>query len=365
MTQKNTEKQIRLITSTKEFESLHNQWNSLLDQNHIKSAILTWEWLFAWWTVFGEKKQLWIVTVWENENLVGIAPLMLEKRKKNGLPLKTLCSLGAPTNDIGGYLVRKQDNDVLTAINDYILHQKLEWDLFELNEFKHDSFEIAPTRKIFQTSNLLLIDETNEHYHVSVEGNWDEYYESLSKKFRKNLRRAQRNSQKLGDVEIRHYKGNEIRWEIFEDMIEVNCHANFPRVCDSKKEQAFLEKLHKTASQWLTVYLLYADGKPIAYEYGFLYNNRLEDWRAGFDTRIDPSISIGKFMALNILQDAFDNSLSEVDFMRGSHDYKREWNPSSRTFVQLRFFRFQSIKALLAYIGLKKIKPFLKNRARK
>lgn len=354
----NQQKEIRLITSTQEFASLHKAWNELLGKNHIQSAILSWEWLFSWWEVFGENKNLWLVTVWEAETLVGIAPLMLEQRVKFGLSLRTLCSLAAPQNDIGGYLVRNRDVEVVQIINNYIFRHKKDWDIFELNEFREDSLELSATRASFQAKDFFQIEEKDEHYHVPTQGNWEEYHQSLSAKFRKNLRRAQRNSQKLGQVDGQYFVG-EPPWENFEEMIAVNCHAHFPTICNDEKEQLFLKKLHQRAQKWLMIYLLTIDGEPIAYEYGFIFNNRLENWRAGFDTRINPSVSVGKFATLKILQDAFEKKIREVDFMRGAHSYKREWKPSARIFVRLRFFRRTSIRAWLAYFGLQKIKPIL------
>ncbi len=351
---------IRHIKSTEAFEGLRDSWNSLLEQNHIRSAVLTWEWLFSWWTVFGEDKKLWIITVWENEHLLGIAPLMLEKRKKFGVPLQVLCTLGTPMNDIGGFIIRDQDAQTLKMLSDYILEQKSNWDIFELNEFRTESFEIGTIKNTFNHNHFRAIITKNEHYYVPIKESWDDYYQTLSRKFRKNLRRAERNSKSLGEMSLKQYLGDSLTWENFSEVVAVNCHANYPRICNSEQEKTFLETLYKLAPQYFILYLLYIDNQAVAYEYGFLYNDRFEDWRAGFDTRINPTISIGKFIALKVLKKSFDDNVKEVDFMRGSHAYKQEWKPESRVFVQLRFFKQQSLKANIAYLGLEKIKPLLK-----
>ncbi|MBT3313609.1 MAG: GNAT family N-acetyltransferase [Anaerolineae bacterium] len=359
-TLKNSPRTIRHITSIAAFEDLRYSWNALLEKKHIRSAVLTWEWLFSWWKVFGDEKKLWLVTVWEDDRLIGVAPLMLEKRRKIGMPLQVLCTLGTPMNDIGGFIVQDQDLQIVKILSDFILEQKREWDIFELNEFPVEGLEISVLKDIFSQRNFRLIEENNEHYYIPVEGSWDDYYSSLSKKFRKNLRRAERNSAGLGNVFLKQYSGNGLTWGNFDEAIAVNCHANYPRICHSKKEQAFLKELFELAPQWLTLYLLFINDEAVAYEYGFLYQNRFEDWRAGFDTRIDPAISIGKFIALKVLEKSFEDGLKEVDFMRGAHAYKQEWRPETRIYTQLRFFKRQSPKAMIAYLGLEKIKPLLR-----
>ena len=356
---KKTQRTIRHITTIKEFKALQNGWNSLLNENHIQSAVLTWEWLFSWWKVFGVEKKLWIVTAWDGGVLVGIAPLMLEKRKKNGIHLQILCSLGTPMNDIGGFIIKNQDVKILESLNNYILSEKKEWDILELNELPLTGIEIDFLRKIFSKKDFFSIEEQNEHYYVSANIEWDEYYASLSRKFRENLRRSERNSNALGVLSLQQYTGNTLTWEKIEDIILVNSQANYPRLSTSKKEQEFLKELLAYASTWFILYLLYLDGKPIAYRYGFLYKNRFEDWRTGFDTRINPKISIGKFMALKVIEKSFEDKIEEIDFMRGAHAYKKKWQPEIRHFMQLRFFNRSSLKAIIAYLGLGKLKSLI------
>ena len=61
-----------------------------------------------------------------------------------------------------------------------------------------------------------------------------------------------------------------------------------------------------------------------------------------------------------VLEKSFEDGLKEVDFMRGAHAYKQEWRPETRIYTQLRFFKRQSPKAMIAYLGLEKIKPLLR-----
>jgi CelD/BcsL family acetyltransferase involved in cellulose biosynthesis len=352
--------QIRHISEETEFKTLKESWSSLLHQNHINDAFLTWEWLFSWWMVFKEGKQLWLITAWKKNKLVGIAPLMLEKRGKLGLNSKILCTLGTPMNDVGGLIIQDQDGKILDALIAYIMEQKKKWDILELTEFLVEGPEIKALKDAFNHPGFSIVEKNREHYYLPIETNWETYYESLSRKFRKNLRRAERNTEKLGTVKIKRYAGDQLAWEHFESIIDINQHAHYPRLYHSKREQDFLKELLKHASQWLNVYILTVDKDKIAYEYGFLYNDCFEDWRAGFDTRIDPSISVGKLLSLRVMENCFKRNCIAIDFMRGAHEYKTEWQPQSRYFMEVRIFKHQSVLAAAAYVWLRKIKPVLK-----
>jgi len=352
--------QIRHITDISEFKTLKGPWNALLKQNHINDAFLTWEWLFSWWKVFNKGKQLWLVTAWKSNQLVGIAPLMLERRGKLGLGSKILCTLGTPMNDVGGFIIQNQDMQILEDLIANILNQKKKWDILELTEFPIAGPEIESLKTAFDQPGFSIVEKDREHYYLPIETTWDEYYQGLSRKFKKNLRRAERNANKLGEVKIKHYAGNQLAWEHFESVININQHAHYSRLYNSKLEQDFLKELLGCASQWMNAYFLGIDNDQVAYEYGFLYNNSFEDWRAGFDTRVDPKISIGKLLSLKVTEHCFKHDCSAIDYMRGAHEYKTEWNPQSRHFQELRIFNHQSIMAAIAYLWLRKVKPVLK-----
>jgi len=352
--------QIQHITETPEFKSLKDSWNALLEQNHINDAFLSWEWLFSWWKVFNQGKKLWLVTAWKSNQLVGIAPLMLEKRGKLGLGSKILCTLGTPMNDVGGFIIQNQDVQILEALICYIIEQRKKWDILELTEFPVDGPEIQAFESAFNHPGYSIVEKDREHYYLPIDTSWEEYYQGLSSKFRKNLRRADRNSSKLGTVKVKHIAGTRLSWEHFETIVDINQHVHFPRLYHSKLEQDFLKELLDRASKWINIYFLYIDDNPIAYEYGFLYNNSFEDWRAGFDTRIDPSVSVGKLLSLKITEQCFMRGYSAIDYLRGAHEYKTEWNPQSRHFKELRIFKHQSVMAAVAYLWLRKLKPVLK-----
>ncbi len=350
---------IKQISDVGSFINLKDQWKQLLSESPTQSAFLSWEWLYAWWMVYGENKQLYLLTAWRESALVGIAPLMMEKRKKAGFGLKVLTSLGTPQSDIGGFIYGVNDTEVVDTLFKYLADHKNEWDMIELNEFLESCAERTSMKQIFSQIGMPMLEGINQHYFIPLEGNWESYKQNLPKKFRYNLGRAVRLAEEIGPVEFKHYTGTEMNEEVIQTIIEINRYSHYPRLYNLPVEQAFLKALSRQMAEvsWFGVYLLFVNKQPVAYEYGFHYNGRFEDWRAGFDTRMASNISIGKALAMMVIESCYNQSDKEIDFLRGDEQYKLEWKPAKRNFANSRIFNNRKLPAAAAYQWLTNIKP--------
>jgi len=357
----NSDIKIKHIHDTESFEKLKTAWGVLLSNSSIQSTFLTWEWLFTWWQVNGGKKKLWLITAWRGENLVALAPLMLEKR--NTL-IRVLTNIGTPQSDISGFIHALDDKAAIKAITQYLVLNKKNWDILELNEFPCAWVEQPEFSQSFNFNAFWSLKDHNQHFYIQLDhDDWEKYSERLARKFRYNLRRALRLAEEIGPVELDRYQGNQVNWDIFKTIIEINRYAHYPRLYNSPSEQQLIKELVERMAlnqNYFEVYILSVNKKPIAYEYGFVYQGRFEDWRSGFDTRLPSNVSIGKVLAMKVTQACISGTYTEIDFLRGDEAYKQEWVPSSRDFTKIRIFNRRKLPAILSYFWLEKIKPYLK-----
>ena len=353
---------IRQIQTLEEFEALKDPWGQLLSKSPTQSAFLTWEWLYAWWAVYHGTKSLRLITAWRGSELAGIAPFMLERRGKFGIGPRVLSSLGAPQSDIGGFIYRYRDAEVVEGLFRFLADNQSEWDIIEFHEFPRSCHEQAVLKQRFSHGRSLMLDEINQHYYIPLEGNWESYQKSLPKKFRYNLGRAVRLAEEIGPVEFKHFSGESMNEDVIQTIVEINRYSHYPRLYNLPIEQAFIRTLAKQMKQsnWLGAYLLFVNKQPVAYEYGFHFNGRFEDWRAGFDTRLSSNISIGKALAKMVVQACYDQANTEVDFLRGDEPYKLEWKPAAREYANTRLFNPRALSGIAAYQWLATIKPRIK-----
>ena len=359
---------IRQLQTLEEFEALKSPWGQLLSKNPTQSAFLTWEWLYSWWNACHGNKRLRLITAWRGSELSGIAPFTLERRGKFGIGLRVLTSLGAPQSDIGGFIYRAGDTEVVDSLFGFLANNQSEWDIIEFHEFPRSCHEQAVLKQNFSQDRSPMMDEIKQHYYIPLEGNWESYQKSLPKKFRYNLGRAVRLAEEIGPVECKYFTGKSMNADVIQTIVEINRHSHYPRLYNLPAEQAFIRTLAEQMKQfnWFGAYLLFVNKQPVAYEYGFHFNGRFEDWRAGFDTRLSSNISIGKALAKMVIQACYEQANTEVDFLRGDEPYKLEWKPAARDYVNTRLFNRRSLSAIAAYQWLVIIKPRIKQlRARK
>jgi CelD/BcsL family acetyltransferase involved in cellulose biosynthesis len=353
---------VKNLHDTDSFINLRTEWEQLLTESASSSVFLTWEWLFSWWKNYGAGKELWLVTVRRDKKLVGLLPLMKETRKKLGVTLSTIVNLGTPQSDVGGFLFNPGDDDIPIAILEYLKKHQKGWDILELNEISLRDPAFPFIASAFDPKQYSRIDEVNAHFFIELEDSWDKFGQRLSKKFRHNLRRALKLAEEIGPVKITRLQGRDVNEKSLDIITEINRHANYPKLYNSLSEQAFLKELAVSMAEkkWFSIYLLFVNNEPVAYEYGFVHENRFEDWRSGFDTRFPANISIGKLLAMQVVQKCIEEKQREIDFLRGDESYKQEWVPSKRDFVNIRLFNNSKPQAMGAFLWLQKIKPLLR-----
>ena len=69
-------RQAATVTSVRDreaFAALRNEWSDLLQSSASSSPFLTWEWLYAWWTHFGDSNGLRLLVVRAGAELIAIA----------------------------------------------------------------------------------------------------------------------------------------------------------------------------------------------------------------------------------------------------------------------------------------------------
>jgi CelD/BcsL family acetyltransferase involved in cellulose biosynthesis len=352
---------IRHIQSLHEFEDLRAGWNRLFGHYTERTMFLTWEWLYAWWKHNQEGKKLWLLTAWHENNLVGVAPLMLSNTKKHGMPFRLLQTLGTPNTDQSDFITLNGDPEIVTLFCEYILAHREEWDAIELNEHKDEDTNTHVITKFLAQNGLIVKVNSNLHHHVEITESWDSYLKSLSRNMRRDMEKSVRYAKEKHTLNLVCFRGADVRWEHFEVFFEINKNGHFPEKYQSEKERAFHRELFEITREtnWIEIIILYLDEKPVAYEYGFNLSGRFEDWRTGYDTNYSEQAA-GKILLIMLMKDLFENGYHDFDFLRGEYEHKDRWKPSSRKFLNIIAVRPTHLPARVALLLIPKIWQWVK-----
>lgn len=238
-----TQIKIHLINDTKSFKDIKKDWKVLLQKSPDQDIFLTWEWLFSWWSCYGSQKELQLITAWDGDNLVGIAPFMLYTRKKYGLKFRLLCSLGIPECDVSGFILCNDDQRVLGAIWSFIDQIKDKWDILEFYQFLEETSHLNVFANRFRQSGYKVSQKKDRHLYIPIEGAWQDFFQSRSKNLRHDLNRRLKRARENGKISYKHYSGQEISYQHINTIFEINQHSHYPHVYQIGEERAFLQEL--------------------------------------------------------------------------------------------------------------------------
>jgi CelD/BcsL family acetyltransferase involved in cellulose biosynthesis len=347
---------IRRISDLESFTRLKQAWDVLLARCPAPNVFLTWEWSLAWWSTHADEQELWLITAWQEEVLVGIAPLMRTVRRKYGMKMRILSNLGDQDTDLGGFIVQDGERQICEAMIKYLIRCQSQWDLLFLTELTLGGLETCSLISGFEQASFHTFQIHNSHCYLHIQEDWHSYLQRLSKSMRRDVVRKVRRMEKGEEFAFIRHIGNEVTWEDFLSIFQVNENGRYPHKYHSVREQKFQRELFERMAQrdWMDISFLIFGGQPVAYFYSYTYQNKYYGWRMGFDTQYE-DLSVGTMLLAKVVKDCFEREYEEIDFLRGDEGYKKRWTREKRTYTEIRVVPPDRLKALIVYIWLPRL----------
>ncbi|HDL64522.1 MAG TPA: GNAT family N-acetyltransferase [Proteobacteria bacterium] len=86
-------------------------------------------------------------------------------------------------------------------------------------------------------------------------------------------------------------------------------------------------------SGMLKLTALYLNDRPIAYDIGFKYNDKIWSYESAFDREYAPA-GVGHLLLTLLIEDAIKDNCREFDLLRGDEDYKFSWAERRREHLE-------------------------------
>jgi CelD/BcsL family acetyltransferase involved in cellulose biosynthesis len=335
---------VKEINNQSGFSSLEEDWTALLKKSRSDTVFLTWEWMYTWWECFQKNLDLFILTVYdENNNLVGIAPLCIDKKRICGIPvlnyIKFLGTMPTSSDHLDFIIFHGMEREALISITDYMFHIKT-WDLCLLSNIPISSLTAKLLKKIIE--NKPFQSEVSQICpYISLPTRIEYFHSSISKKMRNMIKRERRNLyNKYKDVDF-------VIWKIpesIDDAMEKLFRLHKSRWMAVKHKGNFIDsnirKFHKKVaraflnSDMLRLYFLRVQGKDVAALYTFKYNNKLCYYQSGRDPEWSKE-GVGGILINLIIENAIKKGYAEFDFLRGMEDYKTRLTDKKREEIDI------------------------------
>lgn len=321
------------------------EWNALLSESISDVPFLRHEYLSAWWATRGggewPQAELTLISVRENDKLIGIAPLF-QAEYEGQAALMLLGSI--EISDYLDLIVRADDLPrFLSATLDYLASDSaLAWSGFDWYNLPDSS----PTLAALEAESAKRgWTHTEEIYRptpsIPLPGDFETYLAGINKKQRHEIRRK-----------MRRAEGGEqnVRWYIVEDesTLEAEIDDFFSLMANDHHKEKFLTEAMRAQMRaiihaafkagWLQLAFMEVDGQKAAGYLNFDYGNRIWVYNSGLDFSFK-ELSPGWVLLGYLLQWANEKGRSEFDFMRGDEDYKYKFGGVNRHVMRVRVER--------------------------
>jgi CelD/BcsL family acetyltransferase involved in cellulose biosynthesis len=341
---------IRVVDTTEEFESLREDWNTLLECADGASVFVSWEWTYNWWRHYGKKHSLRILAAWEHGRLTGLLPLYIQRTVVyRYYPVNVLRFIGTGGDTapdyLGPLLVPVVAERTASAFIEYVLDEVSGWDVLHLSDLGLDSVLWAQVKRQCAARRYELTPSVAARIaYITLPSSWENYLASVHRDRRYTIRSTRRKfeTQHQGRFYVRASEDGID--EVIDRLIELH-----HRRWQAKSEQhAFSsdeyigfhrDVIHACARRgWIRFYWLEANGLPLAVFYCYRFRNHIYYFQAGFNPdyeRLRPGLVLIGYAVEHAIQEG--NIV--FDFLRGEHEYKSQWGKSMRETHALTVYR--------------------------
>jgi CelD/BcsL family acetyltransferase involved in cellulose biosynthesis len=306
------------------------QWKEVLARDPDRHIFATPEWNKVWWDEFGAGKELFVLTMKRDGDLIAVVPLY---RKLDG-ERKIFRFLGGIdlTDYLGPICSIEDRHDVADALVKWLAEEVIEWDEFDAHNMP---VPFGFGESLIERADALGLDFTVEQEDTSavllLPSDWETYLESLEAKERRELRRKRRRiTREVPDAVFRRATEGTLTDDL-KTFVAMHRGAEGHKGHFMRPEIAtFFERVARAFLPigWLRLDFLEIGGRAVASTFGFQLKNSFYLYNSAYEpdaARLSP----GVVLVSNLVKEAIEDGLKTFDFLRGDERYKYQLGAQS------------------------------------
>lgn len=346
------------IRQYSELLSLRDGWKRLILNSCNPCITQSWEWMKTWWDVYGKERELLVLCAYQDDKLVGIAPLSVGKERISHfkcLKYKTIWFLGSGkikargvVSDYLDFIVEK-GNEVF-CIKGFIgyLSNHISWDEIILENISAESASPVLLQRFAQEYGLKLsIVSRTSSILIKLPNTWGDFLQSISGGLRYKIKRGRKEFEKLSGT-YHLVKDEEELPEAFSDLERLHQYRWKSKGGAGAFSSPEWKKFHNTLMPrllkkgQLRLSFLKLDGKAVAANYNFAFDNKIHFFQSGLIPHKNKHIRLGLLLHSYCIEEATNEGFKEYDFLQvgtSGPGYKGMWSDYSRDLLTIRIAR--------------------------
>ncbi|MBW2467119.1 MAG: GNAT family N-acetyltransferase [Deltaproteobacteria bacterium] len=356
------------------FGILEKDWESLCNELAADSTVFaSLVWYRNWWKYYSEDTKLHLFTMWEEEKLVGIAPLMQGKSTFHGISAKTIGFIQNNQSLHNDFLVIPEFRNIfLQSLLESLFEQSFQWDVLYFRNISRLSDNYKSMAETLENDGRRWNMKSTpfDTPYLIPTGTWPEYFTGRSQRTRKTLKNIRNRVRKTGEFTVKNIRTREEFLSCKEEIFEVARHSWTESIggsLGSAVNRSFYESLafESAAKGWLSVWALYLNSKIIAVEFHLRAFGK-EHALAGHYHPEFASLSPGTFLEMAILEHIFEEQdrLKVYDFCGAFDQYKKKWTDTYIPHCDVYIFKEQIFSRYIKFQEFTLI-PLLKKTLRR
>jgi CelD/BcsL family acetyltransferase involved in cellulose biosynthesis len=321
---------IETITDRQSFLDLEPVWNEVAKAARLDHPFLEYAWVRTWWESFGAGSTLHVLVVRAGERPIAIAPLILTPIRMWGIEVRRLGFFYNPHVPCADFLIAERPEEVYRAIWAHLSRNRC-WDLLQLCQLPEGCRtleEMSRLSALDQCRNGVWTSEASPY--VPLRSSWSEYFESLATKHRSNLRNRFKRLRATGQVELETITSAEGLAEGLETGLRLEAaawkgEAQTAISCDAAVLRFYSTLAERAAERgWIRLHFLRAGAARVAFDYSLFYKDRIHLLKVGYDPDYAP-FSPSNLLLCLVLQSAFEQGVTEYEFLGADASWKMNW----------------------------------------
>ncbi len=298
------------------------EWNRPLKGSETATVFQTPQYCQAWWNVFvHDDKQLCLVVVYDEKEIVAVAPLRRQNDKITFLGTDSVGKGQDLVTDFGDIVAKKgREKEVWKQVVGAIREMRVVREI--VLDYVRESSPSFIVLKDEGHETSEMIDNANPDVapYLFLPKTWDEYLAQLGRKERHELRR------KLRRLDEHEYTAEkmEVNEKNINEFIRLHKASTIEkdRFMTSQMED-FFRKMSLVLNEKNLVDLVFMRfGKEnVSATLAFLWNNEYWLYNSGFDRKYD-NLAIGFLLKALTIKMAIEKGFGRYSFLRGNERYK-------------------------------------------
>lgn len=349
------------VNDIEELSQYRLLWNSLFPGTRNATFFLTFDWLDTYWRYFGHDQKLRVLIVFAAGEPIGILPLCVRTEPYR---LSKVRVLTYPLDNWSTWYGPIGPNPAATmlAAMQHIRRTPRDWDMMELRWVADDATQGGKSARAMRIAGLLSDkQEYQQTSLIDLPASWEEYLAGRSKSARHHFRRMIRDLfEKRGAEYVRHRPlpasegDGDPRWDLY-SMCESVAEASWQSQVTSgntithQRVREYFRAAHAAATRlgMADINVLFVDGRPAAFKYGYHYQALVTALRTGFDAKMGDGV--GTALTLKSIEDSCRRGDRTIDFGPGEREHKRRLRTRTEstyrlTYTPLDSWRSQAVR---------------------